>query len=155
MSAGYSGTPLYKKLSLRPGLRLLAVGMPPEVRQEIEASGDGVIWVERAAAFDAAHLFAMKLEDLSENLARVRQKLPPAGFVWASWPKKTSGIVSDITEDAVRQIAFAAKLVDVKVCAVSEVWSGLKLVIRLKDRPSRGAGRVQATGRGRPKRGSR
>jgi hypothetical protein len=134
MTAGYSGTPLYKKLSLRPGLKLLAVGMPPEVRREIEASGSGVIWVERTAAFEAAHLFATKLADLTASLARVRKTLPPAGFVWASWPKKASGIPSDITEDAVRRIAFAAKLVDVKVCAVSEIWSGLKLVIRLKDR---------------------
>lgn len=135
MTAGYSGTPLYKKLSLRPGLKVLAVGMPPEVRREIDASCEGVIWVERGAAFDAAHLFAMRLADLRDSIARVRKALPPEGFVWASWPKKASGIASDITEDAVRDIAFAAKLVDVKVCAVSEVWSGLKLVIRLKDRP--------------------
>jgi hypothetical protein len=144
MTAGYSGTPLYKKLSLRPGLRLLTVGMPPEVRREIEASGAGVIWVQRAAGFDAAHLFATKLAELQGSLVRVRKILPPAGFVWASWPKRTSGIVSDITEDAVREIAFAAKLVDVKVCAVSEVWSGLKLVIRLQDRPgARSAGRAR------------
>jgi hypothetical protein len=145
VTAGYSGTPLYKKLSLRPGLKLLVVGMPPEVRREIEAGGEGVIWVERAAAFDAAHLFATELADLKESIARVRKTLPPEGFVWASWPKKASGIASDITEDAVREIAFAAKLVDVKVCAVSEVWSGLKLVVRLKDRPPvRGAGRARA-----------
>ena len=134
MSAGYSGTPLYKKLSLKPGLRLLSVGMPAEVRREIEASGDGVVWVERSRPFDAAHIFAIRLAELRKGLTRVRKALPPAGFVWASWPKKSSGVDSDITEDEVREIAFALKLVDVKVCAVSDVWSGLKLVIRVKDR---------------------
>ena len=113
MTAGYSGTPLYKKLNLRPGLKVLAVGMPPE------------------------------LADLKSGIARVRKAIPPEGFVWASWPKKASGIASDITEDAVREVAFAAKLVDVKVCAVSEVWSGLKLVIRLKDRASARSARAR------------
>lgn len=135
MTAGYSGTPLYKKLNLRPGLKVLAVGMPAEVRREIDASCEGVIWVERGPTIDAAHVFATKLADLKSGIARVRKALPPGGFVWASWPKKASGIASDISEDAVREVAFAAQLVDVKVCAVSEVWSGLKLVIRLKDRP--------------------
>ena len=140
MTAGYSGTPLYKKLNLRPGLKVFVVGMPPEVRREIETGGDGVIWVEHGATFDAAHLFARKLAELRENIARVRRTLPAEGFIWASWPKKASGVASDITEDAVREVAFAAKLVDVKVCAVSEVWSGLKLVIRLQDRaPARSA----------------
>jgi hypothetical protein len=139
MSAGYSGTPLYKKLGLKPGLRVLAVAMPPEIRAHLEATGDGVLWVECAGAFDAAHVFATRLADLRAALTRIREALPPTGFVWASWPKKSSGVASDITEDAVREIAFALKLVDVKVCAVSEVWSGLKLLIRVKDRPPRQA----------------
>ena len=134
MSAGYSGTPLYKKLGLRPGMRVLAVGMPPDVQEVIESGVKGVVWVAQSTEFEAAHLFATRLSDLTRLLARARKTLPPTGFIWISWPKKSSAVATDITEDRIRELAFAFKLVDIKVCAVSEIWSGLKLVIRIKDR---------------------
>lgn len=134
MSAGYSGTPLHQKLGYRQGTRVWALAMPATVRARIDAGVAGVVWVRAASSFDAAHLFATDLDTLKQALGRAREQLPATGFVWASWPKKTSRVASDITEGAIREIAFAAKLVDVKVCAVDEIWSGLKLVIRLKDR---------------------
>ena len=134
VTAGYSGTPLYKKLGYREAMRVWAVSMPATVRANIDSGVDGVVWVPRATTFDAAHLFASKLDVLERALSKARLGLPANGFVWASWPKKASAVATDITEARIREIAFAAKLVDVKVCAVDEVWSGLKLVIRVKDR---------------------
>jgi hypothetical protein len=133
-SAGYSATPLYKKLGLRPGMKVLSIGMPPDVREMIEAGVNGVVWVARPIEFEAAHLFATRLLDLKKQLLRASKALPPTGFIWISWPKKSSAVSTDITEDRIRELAFALKLVDIKVCAVTEIWSGLKLMIRIKDR---------------------
>jgi len=134
MSAGYSATPLYKKLGLRPGMKVLAVGMPPDVREVIESGVSGVVWVTQSTGFEAAQVFATRLRDLKTQLLRARKALPPTGFIWVSWPKKSSGVATDISEDRIRELAFSLKLVDIKVCAVTETWSGLKLVIRIKDR---------------------
>jgi hypothetical protein len=131
MTAGYSGTPLAKKLSLKDGMRIWWHEMPPGVRAEIAAADldlQELVWPE--APVDAAHLFVGRRADLEAHIARLRPVLAPAGFIWVSWPKKAARVPTDITEDAIREVALPTGLVDVKVCAVDETWSGLKLVIR-------------------------
>jgi hypothetical protein len=112
-------------------MRLLAVGMPPAVRREIQTGTAGLVWVDQPpTGLKAAHLFVTQAADLGRKLASLRRRLAPDGMVWASWPKKVSGVTTDITEDRIREIALPLGFVDVKVCAVDAVWSGLKLVIR-------------------------
>lgn len=135
MTAGYSGTPLAAKLSLRDGLRVWWENMPDSVRAEIEAEG---LVLDLLAApeppIDAAHIFVTARADMEAKLTTLRPLLAPAGFIWVSWPKKASKVPTDITEDGIRDAILPdTDLVDVKVCAVDAIWSGLKLVIR-KDR---------------------
>ena len=132
MTAGYSGTPLAKKLSLKDGMRVWWDGMPDDVREEIESSGLALARLDRPQTpIDAAHIFVAERADMEANLAALRPLLAPAGFIWVSWPKKASKVPTDITGDAIRAaILPATDLVDVKVCAVDPVWSGLKLMIR-------------------------
>ena len=130
MPAGYSGTPLARKLSLKPGLRTCRDGMPDSVAAEI---GDaGLVLLDRPEApIDAAHIFVTERADMEAKLTALRPLLAPAGFIWVSWPKKASKVPTDITEDAIRGVILRhSDLVDVKVCAVDAVWSGLKLMIR-------------------------
>jgi hypothetical protein len=134
MTAGYSGTPLAKKLSLKPGQRAWFDGMPATVEAEIGEAG-----VHRLAApqapIDAAHIFVTARADMEAKLAALRPLLAPGGFIWVSWPKKASGFPTDITEDRIRDSVLpTTDLVDVKVCAVDAIWSGLKLVIRKERR---------------------
>lgn len=134
--AGYSGTPLAKKLGLtKAPLTVFTVGAPADYEEWLGALPDGVALTARAPArVGAAHVFATKRAELAKQLTKLRKTLEPAGFVWASWPKKTAKVETDITEDTIRDIALPMGFVDVKVCAVSEVWSGLKLVIRKSER---------------------
>ena len=128
-SAGYSGTPLAKKLSLKPGLTVWFHAMPTSVRTEI---GD-VGLVEQLSpeqGLDAAHIFVTERTELKRLLAALRTALAPTGFVWVSWPKKAAKVPTDITEDTIREVGLPMGYVDVKVCAVDAVWSGLKLMIR-------------------------
>jgi hypothetical protein len=133
-TAGYSGTPLAKKLGIKDGMRLAALnapkgyvswlnGLPPTARVVSEVAKDAV----------AVHVFATERQKLERALVRL-QTIDQDGFVWVSWPKKTSGVVTDITEDVIREVALPMGFVDVKVCAVTETWSGLKLVIRKAER---------------------
>jgi len=147
-TAGYSGTPLPKKLGIKPKSRLLLVGVPPEVASEL---GLGAQQAGREP-LDFALLFVKSKAELSQQFSRLAAKLQPAGMLWVGWPKKTSGVASDLTEDVVRKIGLAASLVDVKVCAIDETWSGLKFVYRVKDRPklSRVAGVSEAKSSGSP-----
>lgn len=135
MTAGYSGTPLARKLSLKDGMRAWFEDMPESVRAEIAASGVALdLLAGPAAPIDAAHLFTADRVRMEARIAALRPLLAPTGFLWISWPKKASKVPTDITEDAIRAaILPATDLVDVKVCAVDAVWSGLKLMIR-KDR---------------------
>jgi hypothetical protein len=134
MTAGYSGTPLAKKLGLKPGLRSWRNGMPESVAAEIGDTGE-ILLAEPEAPIDAAHIFVTDYADMTGKLARLRPFLASAGFIWVSWPKKASKVPTDINEDRIRDaILPATDLVDVKVCAVDEVWSGLKLVIRKASR---------------------
>ena len=130
-AAGYSGTPLAKKLSLKDGMRVWFDGMPDSVRAEIDSFG--LTLVEEPTptqGFDAAHVFVTDRAALAEHLTTLRHTIDPAGQLWISWPKKASKVPTDITEDTIRALALPMGWVDVKVCAVDAVWSGLKLVIR-------------------------
>ena len=128
-SAGYSGTPLARKLSLKPGLAAWFHAMPASVRAEI-----GDVGLEELPSpiqgLDVAHVFVTKRADLDWHLATLRHALAPAGFVWVSWPKKAANVPTDITEDTIREVCLPLGYVDVKVCAVDATWSGLKLMIR-------------------------
>jgi hypothetical protein len=131
MAAGYSGTALAKKLGLEPGLRAWFLHMPDSVRAEIGV--DALMLSEQtapSAGLEAAHIFVTRREDLARELAALRDLLAPAGFVWVCWPKKAAKVDTDITENVVRDVALPMGLVDIKVCAIDEIWSGLKLVIR-------------------------
>ena len=130
---GYSGTPLPKKFGIKPGFRVFLFHAPAEVRAELsEALGD--CKMVREAPIDFAMVFTKSRAELTMEFARAAELLVPAGMIWVSWPKKSSGVPTELDENLVRGIGLAAGLVDVKVCAVTEVWSGLKFVIRVKDR---------------------
>lgn len=134
-TTGYSGTPLLKKLGFKVPLKLLVVHAPLEYRTWLGDLPEGLKLVTKAAKpIEAAHIFATESAFLDAMLSRLRKELKQDGFVWVSWPKKSSRIITDITEDTIREIALPLGFVDVKVCAVSEVWSGLKLVIRKSER---------------------
>jgi len=131
MSVGYSGTPLAKKLSLKDGMRVWRDGMPESVAEEIAAEGLQHHQLEEPEApLDAAHIFVAARADLDAKLHRLMPLLAPSGFIWVSWPKKSSKVPTDITEDAIREACLPMGLVDVKVCAVDTTWSGLKLMKR-------------------------
>jgi len=136
VTAGYSGTPLAKKLSLKDGMRVWWDGMPDGVRDEI---GEQVLTLQLLAKpeapIDAAHLFVTSRADMKTKLEELRPVLAPSGFIWVSWPKKASKVPTDITEDGIREVILPnTDLVDVKVCAVDETWSGLKLMRRKESR---------------------
>ena len=132
--AAYSGRPLVAKLGYRPALRLGCVGLPQGLHELLAAAG---ILAETAASpgaladgpFDALHLFTRARADLAAALPEFRRRLQPAGMIWVSWPRKAAKLPTDLDENVVRALALANGLVDVKVCAVDAVWSGLKLLI--------------------------
>jgi hypothetical protein len=135
MAAGYSGTPLEKKLGVKDGQRTWHWKMPESVLTEILASGvRPEIVGAPLAGLEMAHIFVTERKELAGKLGRLRRVLAPDGTIWVSWPKKASGMATEVTEDVVRAEAFPLGLVDVKVCAVDAVWSGLKLVIRKSER---------------------
>jgi hypothetical protein len=136
MTAGYSGTPLTKKLGIKEGFRVALLGAPDGFRDELRGLPPGVIFVTSVAAqLDLILFFAKTQSELTENFSRLAAKLKPAGMLWIAWPKKASSVATDLSDGVVREIGLGAGLVDVKVCAVNEIWSGLKFVIRVKDRP--------------------
>jgi hypothetical protein len=129
---GYSGTPLPKKLGIKPRFRVLLKNTPAEVRAELRAALAQC--VAKQDALDFAMLFTNSRAELKKEFAQIAKRLAPAGMLWVSWPKKSSGVATDVSENVVRETGLDAGLVDVKVCAVTEVWSGLKFVRRVKDR---------------------
>ena len=138
MPAGYSGTPLAKKLSLKDGQRVWWEGVPDSVRSEIAEAGLALDLLSTPEPpIDAAHMFVTSRTQLAQALRRLLPLLPPSGFIWVSWPKKAAKVPTDITEDVIREVALPLGLVDVKVCAVDAVWSGLKLMIRREGADSR------------------
>lgn len=129
--AGYSGTPLAKKLGIKEAANVVVIGEPKDYRKLLEPLPEGVKFGSRLnEATDLVHMFTSAKAELAKLLKSYRKQLKPAGMVWVSWPKKASKMPTDITEDTIREIALPLGFVDVKVCAVDEVWSGLKLVIR-------------------------
>ncbi len=143
-SSGYSGTPLPKKLGLKPGQTVAFVALPASLdwlaAAEPFADVDRVRVADElgpSSPQDVIHGFYTRKEDLQVGLSCLKAAIKPAGMIWISWPKKAAKVVaSDITEDVVRSLALERGLVDVKVCAIDEVWSGLKLVIPLAQRPA-------------------
>lgn len=130
-SGAYSGTPLARKLSLRDGQRVWFTGMPESVADEIDEYALELTFVaDPAAGVDAAHIFVTRRAELEAALPALREQIAADGQVWVSWPKQAARVDTDVTEDTIREIALPLGFVDTKVCAVDEVWSGLKLVIR-------------------------
>ena len=131
MSTGYSATPLARKLSLRDGMRVWWGAVPESVREEIAAEELQLKLLDRPdPPIDAAHIFVTERTHLETKLNQLLPLLEPAGMIWVSWPKKAAKVPTDITEDVIRDVCLPMGLVDVKVCAVDQTWSGLKLVIR-------------------------
>jgi len=135
VDSGYSGTPLAKKLGLKSPLKLLTINAPKEYKAWLGDLPEGVKLSTKAEKpVEAVHVFTTDSLFLDATLSKLRNELKQDGFIWVSWPKKTSKVLTDITEDTIRAIALPLGFVDIKVCAVSDIWSGLKLVIRKSER---------------------
>ena len=133
--AGYSGTPLAKKLGIRSGFFICLINQPAHYFELFTDLPPDIILVdEHSATVNLVHFFTKEYQELVDILPVLRQQITQDGIIWVSWPKKASKVITDVTEDKIRDYALQNGLVDVKVCAVDEVWSGLKLVIRVKDR---------------------
>lgn len=130
---GYSGTPLIKKLGIKPGARLQFVSEPNDFAGLLGELPDGARTASRGT-LDFAILFVKAQSNLKKGFAGLRDRLESNGMLWVAWPKKTSGVATDLTEGVVRTFGLESGLVDVKVCAIDDTWSGLKFVRRLKDR---------------------
>ncbi len=139
-SAGYSATPLPRKLGLKDGQCAGFVALPdPLTWLAQSASFSRVDCVEawpalRAAGYDVLHVFSKSAQVIAEAIVGLRPRMASDGMLWMSWPKRASKVPTDVTEDVIRDLALANRLVDVKVCAIDDIWSGLKLVIRKQDR---------------------
>lgn len=129
-TVGYSGKPVWQKLGLAPTLRVLVRDAPGDYANLVGCDAGVLTLVGARAAFDVAHVFAHSRTALAREIAALDKRLPDSGMLWVSWPKKTSKVATDISEDTVREIALPLGLVDVKVCAIDTAWSGLKLVRR-------------------------
>jgi hypothetical protein len=137
--AGYSGTPLAKKLGIKEGGTVCVLNPPGDYAKLAAPMPKGVKVVSRIdTKIDRVHIFATERVRLARAVEAVAAKIKPTAAIWVSWPKKASRVPTDITEDTVRQLALPLGLVDIKVCAVDEVWSGLKLVVRKANRPAPG-----------------
>ena len=135
--AGYSRTPLPQKLGIKPGTTVVVINEPPQYRKLL-GKLDRVTFSNRIAADSGfVHFFSTNRNELEKKLPILREKIADNGTIWVSWPKKSANVPTDITEDVVREIALPLGLVDIKVCAVDETWSGLKLIIRREKRKSR------------------
>jgi hypothetical protein len=134
--SGYSGTPLVKKLGLKEGHRVAFPGAPDGFDALLGELPDGVSLKSRAAGpLDVIVFFTARRAELERRLPALRRAMNPAAGLWIAWPKRSSGVETDMTEDVARELGLANRLVDNKVCAIDETWSGLRLVIRLEDRP--------------------
>jgi hypothetical protein len=135
--AGYSGTPLFQKLGIKPDTIVLVIDPPNNYRKLLGQLPSGAHLIECVPnAVDFVHLFTARREQLQTELKRLRKKLSDTGTIWVSWPKKSASLPTDVTEDTIREVALPLGLVDTKVCAVDEIWSGLKLMVRRENRSS-------------------
>ena len=132
-TAGYSGTPLPAKLGLKSGMKFIALNAPPDLDMLL-AGAPNLERLARVAPFECALAFVTTERALAALFAKLAPKLVDAGMIWIAWPKKASGVATELTEDVVRRAGLAAGLVDVQVCAIDLAWSGLKFVRRLRDR---------------------
>ncbi len=131
MTAGYSGTPLARKLGIKEGSNVLLVAAPKDYRALVAPLPPSVRFASRASGtVDLVHAFVTREKDLRRHLASLRRTLRPDAVIWVSWPKRSSKVPTEVTEDTIRAVALPLGFVDVKVCAVTEVWSGLKVVVR-------------------------
>jgi type II secretory pathway component PulL len=133
--SGYSTAPLIKKLGLRENMVVWLINAPPTYRKELAQAGE-LHWTDGKESADFIHLFATSDELLSEWLPLLRENMKADGIIWISWPKRTSSVPTDINREHVRQAGLSRNLVDIKVCAIDDVWSGLKFVIPKAERPS-------------------
>jgi DUF3052 family protein len=132
--AGYSETPLVRKLGIKPGFNIAFVNAPVDFFDELTLPQDIKVNSRTQKPLDFVLLFVKSEKDLKKEFSRHAKRLEPAGMIWVAWPKKSSGVTTDLSFNNVQAIGLATGLVDVKICSVNEVWSGLKFVIRLKDR---------------------
>jgi hypothetical protein len=135
-ATGYSGTPLHKKLGIKAGQRIWCSGAPDGYEREVSRAGRVRVAKKLGKGQDFIHFFASRRATLSREILRLRDSMKPDASLWISWPKKSSGVTTDLNENVVREIGLATGLVDVKVCAVDDIWSGLKFVVRVRDRQS-------------------
>ena len=139
--AGYSGTPLARKLGIKPAAKLFAVAAPGDYDELLAPLPDDVRRVRKIDDADIAHFFVCARARLEQQLRAAVPKMKQDAAIWITWPKKSAKVATDITEDTVREVALTLGLVDIKVCAVDETWSGLKLVIRKQLRQPAGRSR--------------
>lgn len=133
--AGYSGTPLAQKLGIKAGQEVITINAPASYSKLLVPLPEAVSFTrEVAASASFVHLFVSERKTLEKELKRLRKLIADTGILWVSWPKKSSGVVSDVTEDVLREVALPLGFVDVKVCAVDDTWSGLKLMVRRENR---------------------
>lgn len=130
-SSGYSGTPLAKKLGYKPDDQVVLVNPPGDFLRQLHSIPRGVTFVGRPSpTVDLIHVFVTQRDDLAKHLIELRRIIKPDAMLWISWPKKASKVPTTVTEDTIRELALPLGLVDIKICAVDDIWSGLKLVIR-------------------------
>jgi hypothetical protein len=135
MPSGYSGTPTAKKLGIKPGVTVIVVNTPGDYARLLGGVPDGVgIHSSLSGKADIVHLFVTSEADLTKRIGAMRKAIEPDGAIWVSWPKRASRVPTDLTEDVIRRVALGNGLVDVKVCAIDDTWSGLKLVVPLAHR---------------------
>lgn len=133
--AGYSGTPLVKKLGIKENFNAAFVNAPAGYEKSLGLPPSVTVNSRSKKPFDFVQLFVTTRRELEQRFPQYSAKLNPSAMFWISWPKRSSGVATDLSEDVVRAIGLANGMVDVKVCAVDDIWSGLKFVFRLKDRP--------------------
>lgn len=133
--AGYSETPLPQKLGIKPDLTIITINAPTNYRRLLGTIPEGVTFSDRVKPnSDFVHVFIKKRSELANRLPVLRAKIADTGTVWVSWPKRSAGVPTDVTEDVIRAVALPLGFVDVKVCAIDETWSGLKLMVRRTNR---------------------
>jgi hypothetical protein len=135
--AGYSGTPLTKKLGIKEGSLAAFVNAPPGFKRGLDLPAKVIVKTNATHPFDFVIVFAKSEKQLRQNFSHYAARLKPDGILWVAWPKKSSSVTTDLTFANVQAVGLNEGLVDVKICAVDEVWSGLKFVFRLKDRPKK------------------
>ena len=134
MTAGYSGTPLVKKLGIKSGFNIAIVNAPKDFSRDLKLPADVIVNARKQNPIDCALLFVKTEKELLKEFGKLTARLKPAGMLWVAWPKKSSGVATDLSFTNVQAIGLESGLVDIKICAVNEIWSGLKFVFRLKDR---------------------